>query len=621
MDMSDNRWQTEIIGTDRKLPFLLEIAIGSKGREEKIPIRKLSTDRKSLHVCMYSFVELKPIHLQLRTEEDCDVEVVWNKVYKEMKSDGDTNKYGLAKQTNRVTIYEHLVTEEYYPFRCGIYHFSVMFQGKMYYGAFRIIPKNLDSSQFDCILQLLNSMFVSIAYDNEHYDENQLKKREQDNYSILKWIIENERILLRAYEYLDRKEKVTAISYYETSNHSRKKDRKAIQKEESISFAKIKGWKHINKRWKVDEKKALLQGIVKYKTKKFLIYLHRITATLVAEKRQLHEQAQQLIVEQKHTNTFLRELDKALAVTGREKTKYKQLQHLKREEVMKIGGKIEQVNRILEPLQAIQKRLKKMMLKSFWKQVEEGRTSFYPAGLSYPYTVLFPFFDLIDKGEKQSHPFLMLYTAYKPTYLLYEYYCYVSLIFLFCEMGFSAYKKSLKEQWKENVVGYDLKDGSTVVLSNDKYVVHLIFNELIEINQQLALKKGASFFTGEETRKPDIRIDAYKNNEQKTYMSSLVCEIKYSPMFNIYQPIANTKAMEQLYKYWTIKYVEEKEGVLQYKRRPIHEVICLYPGSSLHPPQLETGCGIFLQYYPTWKKAKGVGKKELMTIIKKWLRF
>jgi hypothetical protein len=618
--MSVNRcWETEVVDTNQTLPFLIEIAIGAKGKEEKIPVRKLSMDRKSLDACMYSFVELKPIHLLFQAEEDCHVEVIWNKVYNEMKVDNDANKYVLSQAEKIVTIYEHLVTEEYYPFRCGIYHFSVLFRGATYYGAFRIIPKNLDSGQFDCILQLLNSMFVSIAYDNDYYDQNEGKKREQDDYSIVKWIIENERMLLRAYHYLEREEQVTATRYYERSNHSRKKDRKALQKEESISFTHVKGWKHINKRWKVDEKKAVLQGIVKYKTKKLLVYLHLIVSTLITEKKQLHERANQLIIEQKHTNTFLKELDKALAITGREKTKYKQLQLLKKEEVGKLGERMEQVDRMLQPLQEIQKRLKTIMMRSFWKTVEEGRMSPYPMRLSYPYTVLFPFFDLIDKSERHHHPFVLLYTTYKPTYLLYEYYCYVSLIFLFCDMGFQAHEKSLKEQWKENVVGYDLKDGSTVILSNEKYVIHLVFNELIEINQQLSLKKGAVFFTGEETRKPDIRIDAYKNEGEWTYTSSLICEIKYSPMFNIYQPIANTKAMEQLYKYWTIKHVQEKEGKLHYIRHPIYEVICLYPGSSLHPTQLETGCGIFLQYYPTWKKKTGVGKKELLAIIEKWL--
>ncbi|GGE59664.1 hypothetical protein [Priestia taiwanensis] len=608
--------KTTVIGTKEKLPFLIEILIGAKGKEEKIPVQRLSVDRRNLQPCTYSFVELKPIHLRLHVEEEHKVEVVWNKVYNDTKEDDSINNYVLTKAIPRVTVYEHLVTEEYYPFRCGMYHFSVVYQDEVYYGAFRIIPKNLDNSQFDAILQLLNSMFVSIAYDNEHYDENQVKKREYDDYSLLKWLIENEQMILQAYQYLEKKEKVSTVSYYEIANYPRKKDRKALQKEESISFMKAKGWKHVNKRWKVDEKKARLQGIVKYKTKRLLVYLHHIMLTLLAEKQQLRDRVEQLKEEQRHTNVFLRELDKALAITGREKTKYKQLQHLKREEVTRMNEKSGHIDSILEPLQLIQKRLKTILLKSFWKHVEEEKTLLYPSILSYPYTVLFPFFELMDKVERQQQPFVMLHTAYKPTYLLYEYYCYVSLIFLFCDMGFRAHGKPLKEQWKDNIVGYDLKDGSTVILSNGTYVVHLIFNELIEINEQLALKKGATFFTGEETRKPDIRIDAYRDGK---YVSSLVCEIKYSPMFNIYQPIANTKAMEQLYKYWTIKHIREENGEVQYIRQPIQEVICLYPGSSMHPVQLETGCGVFLQYYPTWKKAGSVGKKELVTMIKKWL--
>lgn len=53
-------------------------------------------------------------------------------------------------------------------------------------------------------------------------------------------------------------------------------------------------------------------------------------------------------------------------------------------------------------------------------------------------------------------------------------------------------------------------------------------------------------------------------------------------MYNIFQHVGNTKATEQMYKYWSIKFVEEQDGKRVYHRRAIYEVICVYPGSHMH---------------------------------------
>jgi hypothetical protein len=81
--------------------------------------------------------------------------------------------------------------------------------------------------------------------------------------------------------------------------------------------------------------------------------------------------------------------------------------------------------------------------------------------------------------------------------------------------------------------------------------------------------------------------------------------------------------MEQMYKYWGLKYVERLNGKLSYVRKPIQEVICLYPGSNIHRKVLEAGCGTYIQFYP---KKKGVdqydmfGEKELIDIINRTIQ-
>lgn len=92
-------------------------------------------------------------------------------------------------------------------------------------------------------------------------------------------------------------------------------------------------------------------------------------------------------------------------------------------------------------------------------------------------------------------------------------------------------------------------------------------------------------------------------------------------MYNIFQHVGNTKATEQMYKYWSIKFVEEQDGKRVYHRRAIYEVICVHPGSHMHS-KIESGCGVFLQLYP-YKTARG---REISwktwngTNFEKWLK-
>ncbi|GAA3326835.1 hypothetical protein GCM10020331_064360 [Ectobacillus funiculus] len=174
---------------------------------------------------------------------------------------------------------------------------------------------------------------------------------------------------------------------------------------------------------------------------------------------------------------------------------------------------------------------------------------------------------------------------HKPTFLIYEYYSYFAVISILEEIGFRPIAP-VREQIQSYFFYLDgLQDGTTVVLERGDAALHIVFfNELIETHPIVALSKGSHFYNGEDTKKPDIRIDYYRTDHGiKRYQSSVIVEVKYSPMYNIFfQPVGNTKATEQMYKYWSIKYVEEQNGKRIFQRRAIYEVVCVYPGSQVH---------------------------------------
>ena len=75
-------------------------------------------------------------------------------------------------------------------------------------------------------------------------------------------------------------------------------------------------------------------------------------------------------------------------------------------------------------------------------------------------------------------------------------------------------------------------------------------------------------------------------------------------MYNIFQHVGNTKATEQMYKYWSIKFVEEQDGKRVFHRRAIYEVICVYPGSHMHGKKLSLDV-VFSYNYIHIKRNKG----------------
>ena len=93
-------------------------------------------------------------------------------------------------------------------------------------------------------------------------------------------------------------------------------------------------------------------------------------------------------------------------------------------------------------------------------------------------------------------------------------------------------------------------------------------------------------------------------------------------MYNIFQHVGNTKATEQMYKYWSIKYVEEQDGKRVYYRRSIYEVICVYPGSHMHSKKLSLDA-VFSCSYIHIRRNKGkklAGKHGMVQIFEKWLK-
>ena len=211
---------------------------------------------------------------------------------------------------------------------------------------------------------------------------------------------------------------------------------------------------------------------------------------------------------------------------------------------------------------------------------------------------------------------------FKPTYLLYEYYCYFFLIQILVELGYqpdSTYEKENRHLFAEALQN----EVANLGFEKKQIRIELIYNAVIPTFTQEDFPKTEGLFSLIEKRKPDIRLDLFfLEGKRKKFFSTLMIEVKYSPIYNIYQKKSKTKVMEQLKKYRSIIYVScNDKGRATYHRNPVYEVLCFYPGNKKLPIVLDTPVALYIQNYPKEDGAKieWVGKKQVRNLIQTWV--
>ncbi|KAB2452527.1 hypothetical protein F8160_04605 [Bacillus sp. CH126_4D] len=607
------RYETEIVDTKETLPFVLKLIIGSEAKGEYILLNRLCTSTTALVQCIYKVQELKPIRLHYHYESPMNITFIWNKVYEGQKNIKES-KYEINEKKQKVLIYEHGKTEFFYPWRCGLYHFEVNIEDRTYYGAFQIVPKNFFDDQFEMIQNYVKSILNELILDRGYYKKtfSALSDIEDSSYLVLlRKLPQKMKKIKQIFKKIELSSKF--IHEYKWEEKERKATRKGAIVAERKPYAKKYNRKLI------EQKNSKENAFLKFKAMQFNLYLFEAESFLRQTIEILEREKKKKSEEFQAVKTIIQTIERNGSVTDREKQKYKNIHLLKEADVRKSSMKIQEYKILSHFVHGSVQYFQTLMHSPFWREVAEtGNINSH--NLPIPHQQLLQHLDLFPQYIDQSPSLLFVY---KPTFLVYEYYAFFIVISMLEQIGFEA-RNSIREQIQEHFYVDGLQDGTTVVLHRDDIRVHVAFNDLIETHPLIALSKGSNFYNGEDTKKPDIRLDCYVKEEGKyVYQSSIIIEVKYSPMYNIFQHVGNTKATEQMYKYWSIKYVEEQNGKRVYYRRAIYEVICVYPGSHMHSKKIESGCGVFLQLYP-YKTKQGeeklAGKHGMVQIFEKWLK-
>ncbi|PHC69212.1 hypothetical protein [Bacillus toyonensis] len=610
---NEERYETEIVDTNETLPFVLKLIIGTEAKGEYILLNRLCTSTTALVQCIYKVQELKPIRLHYHYESPMNITFIWNKVYEGQKNIKES-QYEINEKKQKVLIYEHGKTEFFYPWRCGLYHFEVRIEDTTYYGAFQIVPKNFFDDQFEMIQNYVKSILNELILDRGYYKKtfSALSDIEDSSYLVL---LRNAPQKMKKIKQVFKKIESSSkfIHEYKWEVKERKATRKGTIMAERKSYTK-----YYNRKF-IEQKNSRENAFLKFKAMQFYHYLLEAESFLRQTIEILEREKKKKLEEFQAVKTIMQTIERNGSVTDREKQKYKNIYLLKEADLRKSSVKIQEYKILAHIVRESVQYFKTLIYSPFWREVSEtGNMNSYD--LPIPHQQLLQHLNLLPQYTDQSPSLLFVY---KPTFLVYEYYAFFIVISMLEQIGFKA-RNPIREQIQEHFYVDGLQDGTTVVLHQDDMKVHVAFNDLIETHPLIALSKGSNFYNGEDTKKPDIRLDCYVKEEGKyVYKSSIIIEVKYSPMYNIFQHVGNTKATEQMYKYWSIKYVEEQNGKRVFHRRAIYEVICVYPGSHMHSKKIESGCGVFLQLYP-YKTKQGeeklAGKHGMVQIFEKWLK-
>ncbi|WP_094551434.1 nuclease domain-containing protein [Petroclostridium xylanilyticum] len=114
---------------------------------------------------------------------------------------------------------------------------------------------------------------------------------------------------------------------------------------------------------------------------------------------------------------------------------------------------------------------------------------------------------------------------WKSTDRLYEYWCYIKLITLLTEMGYTPVRGWIFDKiTNRNKFAAFIKDGTVIEMVNGNCTLLLIFNKEISLDKHFSIANEEYIWSKLGNNKPDIRIDVFFD---KIFRHSVVIDAKY----------------------------------------------------------------------------------------------
>lgn len=602
------------------LPFLLTLWEGEGSSIRRIPLENLTLQPTS--VSPVQNTENLPLSVEFTVcEEEAEVIFLWDHLID--RNERERELPILLSLENK----KHILTRgfEEYPWRCGLYQYRVIYQRITYYGTFEILPRNVTEEQMVSIHSTLNQTLEGLVQDYLKLKRAVADPGELEQYASWRyftWYKGVEKELLRALKAIEFNYEVELKQNYVIESKERRQTLKSVRWSALGNGAKYDGIKTLNRRMELHADSEA-NRLIKYWVRSILDTMGRVITTLQADYNILSLQHDRLesTIELEESN--LRESKKHKVISGNHLDQSSKTIYGYKQNLIKIAKQLSELQKFNQQCQNDQSALRKTINSIFWRDVQDKAPRRMLLGQHHSYGVIYEIWKgsaSWNKGDRhQSKDSLV--PVVKPTTLLYEYYVLFKTIESFRCLGYEPHQDTITEQLVKSFYLGGLQEGTTVRLKKNSSFVVITYDQQVENVEQIALEKQTHFFSPEANRRPDIRIDLYTEHSESSvpqYVSSLILEVKYRPVWNIYSDIGYTDTMLQMSKYFMLRYVRLEKGSKKYERTPVHNVICIYPGDEERAPLVETGCGSFLQLYPG-DQSDTVGLDLLVYSFDNWL--
>ncbi|QST00962.1 hypothetical protein IMZ31_05160 [Pontibacillus sp. ALD_SL1] len=533
--------------------------------------------------------------------------------------DGEENslKVSLGKHQQVQPLFDP-ATEDTFPWPCGTFLYEVDIEGQTYYGAVRIIPHHFSKQQFNRIAEYLEKALDGLT-TNYYQDVSLSLSPEQligeSDLRFLRWLDHSFRKLKIALDWIEKENQMNVRRHYQVESHPGRMDQQSVKWEHSFKGAVMSGTKFYNRKHRHDANLPENQ-LVKFRTKAILKRMDTLIQSLEQERLVFLDEQDKLKGEIRQIQS-----DRSSPlhhVTSHDQTLLKNKQKSKEKTQEAHGLKISNMDQMLQKVKPYRQQLRYVIRQGFWNDVDDVHPRVPRSVQSRGYISFHKLWhELEESGGRKVAPAAPSSGSplFHSTGKMYEYYTLLTIVQLITERGYNFKQDSLMGQLQKGYLHSELQGGTTVVLANEDAELHVVYEQELEHRSRDAIANGTYFFSKFRRKKPDIRMDYYKKQEDvPLYHSSIAVEVKYSPLRNIYSPDGNTKAAEQMNEYVGIKYYCPIRKSF-YNR--IREVLCVYPGSRAEPALLDSEAGKFIQLYPTEDGA--VGMEALGAVLDGWL--
>lgn len=614
--MTEHTKGIEVIGGD-SLPFYLVVWVGNRKKR----VQRLALDRRNMFNTIIEITEFLNVRLELvPLQEGVVVDVRWETLDKLDEEKSETHlEFRLTMEQPVAEVYTR-DNEKEYPWCCGVYSYEVVYEGKVYYGAFEIIPKNVSKTQLQRIHEVINQHVSDLTLDFLRYKRSEGIQSDKNSHRVwdfLSWYQNKESMLFSAIEWIERMSDSSLVAKHRVEKQPRRLSGRSFRWACSPRGMLTQSSRYLNRR--------MVLNLDSEPNRLMKFYLNQLLRKLGAYVSSLRHAISELEVRVAESETDIQQLKAELE---RRKT----IRGIAEED-------LEGVHKVLSAKQYHHKSLSKRLQMRrnneararnsfqrlyaklqtpFWSQIQEKLPKHPLSRLEQGYRTVYRIWkeaQALNEGVG-SH---VRVPAAKPTPVLYEYYVFFTVIDVLMKMDCMLESESLSEQLERSFSEEGLLDGTKVTFVKErKYRVSVVYNEPIEISRNRALEKGGYFYSYRESRKPDIRIDCYRWTETMwRYDSSVVIEVKYRPFSWIYSEHGSTNTMQQMLDYRLIMYANGENSHYGDNPNPIRYVICVYPGDNKRKRLEFQDCGHFLQLYP--EEDNIVGQTELMELLCSWL--